>query len=124
MWSSIWVVGLGGFVGANLRYWLSVWLAQRIPFFPAGTLAVNVIGSLLLGLIAGSAGGLGPSGRLLLGTGVMGAFTTFSTFSVETLQLLQDAHYAAAALNVAANLLVGFGAAWLGLTLARGLGAG
>ncbi len=119
------LVGLGGFLGSVLRYGAGG-LAQRLaPFgaaFPAGTLAVNALGSLLIGLLgalAESRGLFGPGARLALFIGLLGGFTTFSSFSFETLQLARAGQWLLAGLNVGAQLLLGLGAVWLGWVLGR-----
>lgn len=115
---------LGGAIGTGARYWLSGW-TQRLagPGFPAGTLAVNVVGSLLLGILmeVGVTGGmLAPTLRLTLTTGVMGGFTTYSTFNYETIQYLREGAWPLAAANVAATVFVCLGAGLAGLALGRG----
>jgi CrcB protein len=94
------LVALGAAVGAPLRYLTDVWIGPRD--FPWATLAVNVAGSLLLGLLAGGAArGAVSAGLLTLaGTGFCGALTTYSTFSYQTLQLLESGRIRAAVLNV------------------------
>jgi len=97
-------IAFGGAVGTCARYLLSGWAVDRFgPAFPFGTLAVNAIGSFLLaGLmyIGVEAGMLPPTLRLALTTGVMGGFTTYSTFSYETMRYLQDGAWRLAILNV------------------------
>jgi CrcB protein len=119
------LVGLGGFLGSVLRYGAGG-LAQRLaPYgaaFPTGTLVVNALGSLcigLLGALAESRGLFGPGARLALFIGLLGGFTTFSTFSFETLQLARAGQWLLAGLNVGAQLLLGLGAVWLGWMLGR-----
>jgi fluoride exporter len=118
-------ISLGGALGTAARYLLSVWLLRALgPAFPYGTLAVNVIGSFLLGAIMQAGLDttlLSPTTRAVLGTGVMGGFTTYSTFNYETLQYLQEGAWAMAGLNVAATLLVCLAAGALGVALARAL---
>jgi fluoride exporter len=118
-------ISLGGALGTAARYLLSVWLLRALgPAFPYGTLAVNVIGSFLLGAIMQAGLDttlLSPTTRAMLGTGVMGGFTTYSTFNYETLQYLQEGAWAMAGLNVAATLLVCLAAGALGVALARAL---
>ncbi|NJL29597.1 MAG: fluoride efflux transporter CrcB [Thermoanaerobaculia bacterium] len=117
------LVAAGGALGAVARYLASGWVARlshESPF-PYGTLAVNVVGSLLLGFLLG-AGSEGrflvpPALRVFLGVGLLGAFTTFSTFSFETLEALRLGDVRVAVANVAANLLFGLPACWLGLQL-------
>ncbi|MDX1663812.1 MAG: fluoride efflux transporter CrcB [Candidatus Promineifilaceae bacterium] len=117
------MVGLGGFIGAILRFLVGS-VAQQAAGgpFPWGTLTVNAVGSLLLGLLAGlveSRGLFSPEMRLLLMTGILGAFTTFSTFSYETIFLWSQERPALALLNVVAQLVLGLGAAWVGYVVAR-----
>jgi fluoride exporter len=91
--------------------------------FPAGTLVVNLTGSLLIGLLAGLAESrslLGPEARLLLVTGLLGGYTTFSAFSLETLVLLRAGQTATAFATVALQVLLGVAAAWAGFALAMG----
>lgn len=119
-------VGVGGFLGAVARYGLSGlvhrWYAGSFPF---GTLAVNVVGCLAIGaavhlLIDRSLGG--PNVRLFVTIGILGGFTTFSTFGYETLELLRERAFAPAALNVAGNVVLGLAAVWLGRALMKALG--
>ncbi|HHB91028.1 MAG TPA: fluoride efflux transporter CrcB [Anaerolineae bacterium] len=117
------IIGAGGFLGAISRYLLAGWVqsVSRSAYFPFGTLAVNVMGSFLLGFLARSAVQqqvLGPEARMFLLIGFLGAFTTFSTFSLETLTLLADGALGPAFANMAANLLLGLVAAWAGQALA------
>jgi len=123
-------VASGGAVGSVLRYVVSG-LAQRalVPAagaaaaFPVGTLVVNVSGSLLIGLLAGLAEAkslLGPDARLLLVTGLLGGYTTFSAFSLETLVLLRAGQTVAAFASVGLQVLLGVAAAWAGFLLATG----
>jgi CrcB protein len=120
------LVGAGGFLGAVARYLVGGWVQRLLPAaFPYGTLAVNVVGSLLLGAVyeLGTArGALDPQLRLMLGVGVLGAFTTFSTFSLETLNLLREGSVFLAGTNVLTNVLVCLAAVWLGVTLVRVMG--
>jgi CrcB protein len=118
------LVGIGGFVGSACRYLLGGWVHGVVPFasFPYGTLLVNVSGCFLIGVLGGltdSRQALGPDGRLFVLLGLLGGFTTFSSFAYETLALARDADYLRAAANVAAQLLLGLGAAWVGLSLVR-----
>ena len=116
-------ISVGGAVGTAARYLLSGWLLRALgPAFPYGTLAVNVIGSFLLGAIMHvglNTTLLSPGGRLVLGTGVMGGFTTYSTFNYETLQYLQEGAWGLAGLNVFATLVTCLIAGALGLAAAR-----
>src|SRR6476619_5814754 len=114
----LWIC-LGGAAGTGARYLLSGWLARAAgPGFPWGTLAVNVIGSFLLGLIMPLALGtalLSPTLRLTLATGVLGGFTTYSTFNYETLQYLQQNDWLMGALNLSVTVVACLIAGSLGL---------
>ncbi|MCU4926567.1 CrcB family protein [Halobacteria archaeon AArc-dxtr1] len=106
------LVGTGGAVGALLRHWVYLYVPQ--DEFPTATLAVNVLGSFVFG--AAVFAGAGTSMIQLLGIGICGSFTTFSSFSVETVQLWERGDRRLAAANAAANLLVSLaaiGLAWL-----------
>jgi len=118
------LVFVGGGLGSALRYLVSVSLARVLPTFPLGTLCVNLVGSLLMGLlmqIALSSSAFSPSVRLTLTTGFVGGFTTYSTFNYETTKLLQDGSAAVAFANLSATLfgclLAGIAGAWLGQRL-------
>ncbi|MFC4495912.1 fluoride efflux transporter CrcB [Streptomyces ovatisporus] len=116
------LVAAGGAVGAPLRYLTDRAVqARHDSLFPWGTFAVNVVGSLLLGLLTGAAasGAAGPQVQVLLGTGLCGALTTYSTFSYETLRLTERGRGLSASANVGASLAVGLAAVFLGLTLGR-----
>lgn len=119
------LVLVGGGIGSAVRYLTAMWMANRLgAAFPWGTLTVNIAGSFLIGLLAtlaDEAGSLGPGVRLFLVAGVLGGFTTFSSFSLETLRLVEDREIARAVLNVAANLILGFAAALLGVAAGRGM---
>jgi fluoride exporter len=119
------LVLVGGALGSGARYLAATALAARFgQTFPWGTLAVNVSGSFLIGLIAtlaDEAGSIGPNGRLFLIVGVLGGFTTFSSFSLETLRLAEERELGRAALNVAGSLALGFSAAVLGIAVGRAL---
>lgn len=119
MIKKILLLGAGGFIGSNLRYFTS--LAMHSWFktnFPIGTLSVNVLGSFILGFVFSltiSGKHLSPDMRLFIGTGLIGALTTFSTFSYETLELLKGHSLRLALYNVFFNLIIGFGACLLGM---------
>lgn len=123
----LWIC-LGGAAGTGARYLLSTWIAQASGSgFPAGTLTVNVIGSFLLGLVmhvAMATDLLPPALRLALATGVLGGFTTYSSFNYETLRLMEDGAWPLAALNVAATVAGCLIAGLLGLALGRWLVGG
>jgi CrcB protein len=101
------LICLGGAVGTGARYLLSGWLARAAgPSFPFGTLAVNVLGSFLLGLlmqVALTTELVPPTLRLALTTGLLGGFTTYSTFNYETLALLEEGAWLLGGLNLAAT---------------------
>jgi CrcB protein len=122
-----WVlVVVGGMLGAPLRYLTDRAVQSRHDtVFPWGTFLVNVSGSLVLGLLTGAvtAGAAGSGLQLLLGTGLCGALTTYSTFSYETLRLAQDGARLHAAVNVAGSVAAGLGAAFVGVALAQALWA-
>ena len=114
------VVAAGGFVGAPSRYLLDRAVTRRVNSdLPWGTFAINISGSLLLGFLTGLtlSHHLSDLGKALLGTGFCGAYTTFSTFTFETLRLLEDGRYLEAAGNVIVSVLVGLAAATAGLAL-------
>jgi CrcB protein len=110
-------------VGSSARYLIALWLAAVAGSgFPWGTLSVNIAGSFLIGLVATIAdeiGAIGPDTRVLLITGVLGGFTTFSAFSLETARLVEENEMMPAALNVLANVLLGLAAVVLGIMAGR-----
>jgi CrcB protein len=116
------LVVAGGMVGAPLRYLTDRAVQSRHDsVFPWGTFAVNVTGCLVLGALTGAAvaGAAGSHLRLLLGTGLCGALTTYSTFSYESLRLAETGARLYAAVNVLASVAAGLGAAFLGGALAQ-----
>jgi CrcB protein len=118
------LVVLGATVGAPLRYLTDRAVqARHDSLFPWGTFVVNLGGCLVLGLLTGaaSAGAAGPRLQLLLGTGLCGALTTYSTFSYETLRLTEAGSALYAAVNVVASVVAGPAAAFAGFSLAGGL---
>ncbi|MEU2554379.1 fluoride efflux transporter CrcB [Streptomyces sp. NPDC013313] len=120
------LVVLGALVGAPLRYLTDRAVqARHDSLFPWGTFVVNVTGCLVLGLITGaaSAGAAGQHLQLLLGTGLCGALTTYSTFSYETLRLTEAGASPYAAANAAASVVAGLAAAFAGVWLAGALWA-
>ena len=121
---AILLVGSGGFLGSVLRYLLGGWVYDALPGipFPLGTLVVNVTGCLAIGLAAGLfevRQAFGPEARLFLMIGVLGGYTTFSSFAYETLALARDAELLRAFANVALQTVLGLAAAWLGYALIR-----
>lgn len=118
------LVLLGAAVGAPSRWLLDQAVQGRHRgAFPVGTLVINVLGSLLLGVLLGAeaSGSAGPSLVALAGTGFCGGFTTFSTFGYETVRLAEEGSYRAALTNVGASLVAGLLAAYAGWSLTRSL---
>ncbi|AXE78820.1 fluoride efflux transporter CrcB [Streptomyces atratus] len=118
------LVIVGAAIGAPLRYLTDRAVQSRHDtVFPWGTFAVNVTGSLILGLLTGAvaAGAASSHLQLLLGTGLCGALTTYSTFGYETLRLAQDGAKSYAAANVVASVVAGLGAAFAGVSAAEAL---
>lgn len=117
------LVFLGGGIGSVLRFMNSLFMSKFYPNTAAiGTLATNIIGCLLIGVLLGLSlkGELGsPEMKFLFVTGFCGGFTTFSAFSAESLQMIQQGQFLNAALYVSASLLIGIFATWLGLYLTR-----
>lgn len=116
-------VGLGGFLGSNARYLLSGWAAEHWGSqFPYGTLVINVSGSLILGffLTVATERLLVPVNvRLFFATGVCGGFTTFSTFTYESMQLFDQASVGMGMLNILGSVMLGLLGAFIGIALAR-----
>ena len=120
----LFIVGLGGFIGAGARYALSGLVHRWLPqaTFPHGTLVVNLLGCLAIGFLGGlmeTRQLLDPTHRLFLVIGVLGSFTTFSTFAFETLGLVHSSDFLKVAINVLAHVIVGLLAAWAGYLLAQ-----
>jgi CrcB protein len=114
----------GAAVGAPLRYLTDRTVqARHDTVFPWGTFAVNVVGCLVLGVVTGAvtAGAASSQVQLLLGTGLCGALTTYSTFSYETLRLTEEGARFFAAANVVASVVAGLGAAFVGAAVAQAL---
>lgn len=123
--NQIFAIAVGGATGALLRFWVSGWVyAQWGRGFPYGTLAVNFFGSLAMGflyvwLIERSA--LSAEWRAALLVGLLGAFTTFSTFSIESLTLIEGGELGKAMLNVMLSVVLCIAAAWIGMIAGREL---
>jgi CrcB protein len=117
-------VMLGGALGTGARFWVSGFVAERAgEFFPLGTLVVNVSGSFVVGLFAGFTGSDGPllvspRFRQFFMIGVCGGYTTFSSFSLQTLDLARDGDWLKASLNVGISFAFCLAAVWLGRVLA------
>ena len=117
------LIGIGAAVGANIRYLLGQWVALRIGSeFPYGTLVINVLGSLAIGIFLGLVGTPAQPSiawRLLIATGLLGGFTTFSTFSYEAYMLFAQDRWREASLYMALSVLLGLAATALGVWLVR-----
>lgn len=116
------LVGCGGFIGAILRFVLGGLVQRNVPVtvFPYGTLAVNLVGCLLIGMVMGlieSRQMFTVEARLFVVAGLLGGFTTYSTFGYESFMLLRDAEYFRAAANVLLHVILGLGLVWLGYLL-------
>ncbi|MCW5940965.1 MAG: fluoride efflux transporter CrcB [Fimbriimonadaceae bacterium] len=116
------LVGSGGFLGANVRYWLGGWIQDRTGgAFPWQTMFINVTGSLAIGLFMGLFAGLdwSPNWRLFLAIGVFGGYTTYSTFAYEAVAMLGDGRYLPLLLYVEGTAVLTVVGAWLGLVTSR-----
>lgn len=117
------LVALGGAVGSVLRYLVGLWAGQTLdPTFPWGTMSVNIVGCFMIGALATLAdevGVIGPEARTLLIVGVLGGFTTFSSFALETQRLIEAKEMVYMALYVAGSLGISFLATLLGIGLIR-----
>ena len=117
-------VGVGGMIGAVSRYLIGGFIQQSIGngSFPLGTLSVNILGCLLIGLLAGlseSRHVFSPEVRALLLVGLLGGFTTFSAFGLETVTLIRDGYILNAVSNVAVQVVVGIFAVWVGIWVVK-----
>jgi CrcB protein len=129
-WTTL-CIGAGGAVGTMLRFWLSGVIARSFgERFPAGTLIINVTGSIAIGIFAALTVPEGrvmvrPLARQFFMIGICGGYTTFSSFSLQTLNLAREKQWGYASLNVGLSLLLCLGGVWLGYlfgkTLNRGL---
>jgi CrcB protein len=118
------LAGAGGFIGSILRYLIAVGLNQWIDRakFPFGTLTVNVFGCLIIGLLSqlGEARGIFTAeARVFIFVGILGGFTTYSSFGNETVDLWRASRELMAIGNIAGHLILGLGAVWLGRVLAE-----
>jgi len=123
--TQILAIAAGGSIGAVMRFLVSTgiysWLGRGFPY---GTLVVNVLGSLLMGLLYElflQRLSISPEARAILLVGFLGAFTTFSTFSIETINLIEQGYLIKAITNVFASVILCILAAWCGLQIARGI---
>lgn len=118
---NILLVGIGGFIGSVTRYLVSGYVQQatRSVGFPFGTLAVNLLGCFIIGFLAQLAdvrGVFTSESRLFVFVGILGGFTTFSSFGNESLNLARDGQMMNMLANIGANVVIGLFAVWLGRT--------
>ena len=115
-------VGLGSFIGGVSRYLITLFIQNKfLSTFPYGTMFVNVAGCFLIGAIyaLSDKGNFSPAWRMFLATGIMGGFTTFSSFSNETVSMLRDAEYVPAFSYVAFSIIIGLAATFGGISLIK-----
>lgn len=120
-------VGVGGFIGSVLRYLLTGWVYRffNYPIFPFGVMVVNIIGCFAIGFLSGLAETrevFSPEVRIFLFLGVLGGFTTFSSFGYDTFNLLRDGAFLMALINVMVQVVVGLLGVWMGYVLSRTMG--
>lgn len=119
------LIGIGAFLGANARYLVQTWAAARWGTnLPLGTVLINIAGSFVLGFFLTAAtqrAAISTNWRLFIAVGLLGGFTTFSSFTYETLALLQGERWWATALYFGGNVIMGLAAALAGILLARAL---
>lgn len=120
MKSILWI-GIGGFCGAVARFLIGSWISGTVgaAVFPMATFVINVSGSFFLGLLAGGAFSLSPQVLSALTMGFLGSYTTFSTFSLETLRLIEQNQVLTAFLYASGSIAAGLIGAWAGAALAR-----
>jgi CrcB protein len=126
LWAKVIALSAGGMLGVNARYWLGVWMSRwASPQFPWATFVINVSGSFAIGFSAVLLSRWSPHSyvRLLVVTGILGGYTTFSTFSFESATLWERGETALALTNLLGSVAAGFGAVFVGAALARGLTA-
>ena len=118
-------VGLGGFIGTLARYWLSGVIARRYgETFPLGTLAVNALGCFAIGFLFYffyDRSLVNPTSRTVIFIGLLGGFTTFSSYGLQTFTLLRDGELFLALVNVMASNVLGLCLVWLGYVLAKAI---
>lgn len=115
-------IGLGSFIGGVGRYLLTIYIQNRfLSSISYGTIAVNIIGCFLIGIVFGIAekASISSEWRFFLATGILGGFTTFSSFSYETVALLREQHYWYAFFNVGVSVFLGLAATVLGILLSK-----
>jgi fluoride exporter len=123
-WLKVVALSVGGSLGVNARYWLGAWMSRwASPQFPWATFAINVSGSFLIGFLTVALARWlpHPNARLLVITGFLGGYTTFSTFANESLSLWERGEGLLMAANLFGSVAAGFAAVVLGTALARGL---
>jgi CrcB protein len=116
------LIGSGGFLGSVLRYVVSQSVQNKfLSAFPYGTMSVNIIGSLLIGVVYGlvEKGNLSPEARLFLATGILGGFTTFSAFTLDALNLLQEGLWLESISYILLSVVLGVVAAFLGIFIIK-----
>lgn len=116
------IAGIGGFFGTMMRYLLNylIYHSLSYPLFPYGTLVINISGCFLIGLLASLAESrlaLSPEIRVFIQIGILGGFTTFSTFGYETFALMRDGQFLLATSNILLQVIVGLVAVWLGFVI-------
>ncbi|MDK2821581.1 MAG: fluoride exporter [Clostridia bacterium] len=111
-------IALGGALGATSRYIVSTWIYNKSEYlFPLGTFIVNIIGCFLLGVFSNLTleKSVSPQIRMMISVGFLGAFTTFSTFSLETLNIIKENNIGIAFLNITLSIIIGLLAVWVGV---------
>ena len=123
--AKLFLIGLGGFIGTLLRYWLSGFVATRYgETFPLGTLVVNAIGCFVIGFLFYffyDRSLATPSARTVVLIGLIGGFTTFSSYGLQTFTLLREGELFLALVNIVASNVLGLALVWLGYVLARAI---
>ncbi len=123
--AKLFLIGVGGFIGTLLRYWLSGFVATRYgETFPLGTLVVNAIGCFVIGFLFYffyDRSLATPSARTVVLIGLIGGFTTFSSYGLQTFTLLREGELFLALVNIVASNVLGLALVWLGYVLARAI---
>ena len=119
MIKAVLIAGLGSFIGGTLRYVISLLMQNKLQAFPWNSFLVNLAGCFLIGLLFSYAekSGMHPAVKLFLGTGMLGGFTTFSAFSIETLRLVQINAHTSAVLYVLSSVILGLVLTYVGFLL-------
>jgi CrcB protein len=117
------MVGIGGFLGSVLRFWLGSFIGGRLGArFPYGTFVINITGSFLIGMVVtvlATKAHWSSNWLYLIPIGFIGGYTTFSTFEYETFRLFQDGQLLTAMLNITLSVVVGFVGVWVGVVAGR-----